>query len=53
MGGDVPTENLRFGSVVVVVALVLAIGAGVWFGSRSTTPDVLAADRRSLVHHGS
>ena len=43
MGGDVPTENLRVGSIVVAVALALAIGAGVWFGSRSTSPDVLAA----------
>ena len=43
MGGDVPTENLRVGSIVVVIALMLAIGAGVWFGSRSATPDVLAA----------
>lgn len=42
MGGDVPTENLGFGSVVVAVALALAIGAGVWFGSRTTTSDVLA-----------
>jgi competence protein ComEA len=38
----VPTENLRFGSIVVAVALTLAIGAGVWFGSRSSTPDELA-----------
>lgn len=43
MGGDVPTENLRFGSVVVVVALMLAVGAGMWFGSRSTTSAVLGA----------
>lgn len=38
-----PTENLRFGSIVVAIALTLAIGAGVWFGSRSSTPDVLAS----------
>lgn len=38
-----PTENLRVGSIVVAVALTLAIGAGVWFGSRSSTPDVLAS----------
>ena len=43
MGGDVPTENLRFGSIVVAIALTLAIGGGVWFGSRSGTPDVLAS----------
>jgi competence protein ComEA len=43
MGGDVPTENLRFGPIVVAVALALAIGAGVWFGSRNGTPDVLAS----------
>lgn len=30
-----PTENLRVGSVVAVVALALALGAGLWFGSRS------------------
>ena len=38
-----PTENLRVGSIVVVVALAVAVGAGVWFGSRNDTPDVLAA----------
>ena len=43
MGGDVPTENLRVGSIVVAVALALAVGAGVWFGSRGAAPDVLAA----------
>lgn len=36
-----PTENARFGLMVVAVALALALGAGVWFGSRSGTPDVL------------
>lgn len=35
-----PTENLRFGSIVVAAALALAIGAGVWFGSRNSTPAV-------------
>jgi competence protein ComEA len=43
MGGDVPIENLRVGSMVVAVALALAIAAGVWFGSRSATPDVLTS----------
>lgn len=38
-----PTENVRVGSIVVVVALTLAIGAGVWFGSRTNTPDVIAS----------
>lgn len=37
-----PTENLRVGSIVVVVALAVAVGAGVWFGSQNDTPDVLA-----------
>jgi competence protein ComEA len=43
MGGDVPTENLRIGSIVVAVSLAVAIGAGVWFGSRSRAPDVFTA----------
>jgi len=38
----VPTENLRIGSIVVAVALALAVGAGVWFGSRSGVPDAVA-----------
>ena len=38
-----PIENLRVGSMVVAVALALAIAAGVWFGSRSATPDVLTS----------
>lgn len=42
MGGDVPPENLRFGSVVAAIALALAIGGGAWFGSRTTTPDIAA-----------
>lgn len=37
-----PTENLRLGSIVVAVALALAVGAGVWFGSRSGVPDAVA-----------
>jgi len=43
MGGDVPTENLRVGLIVVVVALAVAIGSGIWFGSRGSAPDVAAA----------
>lgn len=38
-----PTENLRIGSIVVAVALAVALGAGVWFGSRSEVPDAVAA----------
>ena len=38
-----PTENLRIGSIVVAVALALALGAGVWFGSRGGVPDAVAA----------
>lgn len=37
------TENLRIGSIIVVVALALAVGAGAWFGSRSGVPDAAAA----------
>lgn len=41
-----PIENLRVGSIVVVVALAVAIGSGIWFGSRGSAPDVLAATTR-------
>ncbi len=35
-----PTTNLRIGSIVVALALVVAVGAGAWYGSRggSTAP---------------
>lgn len=30
-----PTENLRVGTIIAVAALALALGAGLWFGSRT------------------
>lgn len=33
-----PTENLRVGTIIAVAALALALGAGLWFGSRTGAP---------------
>mgnify|MGYP001812189286 CR=1 FL=1 len=38
-----PIENLRVGTIVVLAALALALGAGVWFGSKAGAPDAIAA----------
>lgn len=38
-----PTVNARVGPIVVVLALVVAIGAGAWYGSRDAIPAVVDA----------
>ncbi len=38
-----PTANPRVGPIVVVLALIVAIGAGAWYGSRDGAPAVADA----------
>jgi competence protein ComEA len=42
-GGDVPTTNPRVGAIVVALALVVAVAAGAWYGSRGGTQAVVEA----------
>lgn len=38
-----PTTNSRVGAIVVALALVLAVGAGAWYGSRGGAPAAVEA----------
>ena len=38
-----PTTNPRIGAIVVALALAIAVGAGVWYGSRGDSPVVAEA----------